>query len=83
MQPLHYASGELVQVGDTVALGSRAGPLLRVVVVIGAGEAAPGFKAEEWAYLKRGAMLQDSKVFGLLHVETFDSEYEFVGREGS
>lgn len=69
-----YATGEPVRLGDVVDVGGGNGPCLRVVVVIPTLEAAEGFDSEEWSYLKQGVLLQDTKVFGLLHLEELGEE---------
>lgn len=56
------------------------GPQMRVVVIIPTGEAAAGFNASEWAYLNSGVVLQDTKMFGLLHLSELDQEQVLVGR---
>lgn len=53
MAELRYATGEEVQIGDIIRLDNGHGPQMRVVVIIPAQEAAEGFTAEAWAYLKR------------------------------
>jgi hypothetical protein len=80
MDTLHYASGERVRVGDIVDVGHGRGPRATVVVVIPTGEAAEGFTASEWAYLRDGVMLQDTVVFGLLHLSELDHEHVLVQR---
>jgi hypothetical protein len=73
-----YATGEPVQLGDLVDVGRGNGPKMRVVVVIPMQEAAAGFDASEWEYLKRGVVLQDPQVFGLLHLEELDEDCQRV-----
>jgi hypothetical protein len=80
MVPLRYASGDEVRVGDIVDIGGGSGPTMRVVVIISPAEAADGFDAAEWAYLGKGVVLQDSKVFGLLHLEELDQEHLLIQR---
>ena len=75
-----YRSGDDVRLGDVVDVGGGNGPRMRVVVIISAGQAAEGFSASEWAYLKDGIILQDTKVFGLLHVEDLSKDYVLVQR---
>ena len=69
-----YASGEPVSLGDVVDVGAGSGPQMRVVVIIPTSEAVEGFDAAEWKYLERGVLLQDTKVFGLLHLEQLNEE---------
>ena len=78
---IYYTSGDEVRIGDIVDVGGGSGPRMRVVVIIPSGEAAQGFKAEEWAYLKSGAMLQDVKLFGLLHLDRLEDEHVLVQRQ--
>jgi hypothetical protein len=80
MDPVRYFTGEEVRVGDIVDLGCGKGPRMRVVVIIPSNEAAEGFNAAQWAYLKKGIVLQDTKVFGLLHIDELDHEYVLVQR---
>lgn len=68
------ASGELVQLGDFVEVGAGTGKKMRVVVIIPTPEAAEGFDASHWKYLERGVLLQDTMVFGLLHLEKLNEE---------
>ena len=74
-QVLRYHDGATVQLGDIVDVGFGSGPTARVVVIVPTSEAAPGFIADEWSSLKQGVLLQDTKLFGLLHVDTLDCEY--------
>jgi hypothetical protein len=53
---------------------------MQVVVIIPSGEAAIGFNASEWAYLKTGVILRDTKLFGLLHISELSQEEFFVSR---
>lgn len=69
-----YASGELVHLGDLVDVGAGSGPRMRVVVIIPTSDVAEGFDASQWKYLERGVLLQDLKVFGLLHLEELNEE---------
>jgi hypothetical protein len=77
---VRYQHGETVQVGDIVDVGGGSGPTARVVVIVSTGEAAAGFSADEWLYLKQGVLLQDTKLFGLLHVHTLDHECLLIRR---
>jgi len=77
---IKYHSGEDVRVGDVVDVGHGNGPKMRVVVIIPTGEAASGFNASEWAYLSSGVVLQDTKMFGLLHLSELDQEQVLIGR---
>jgi len=80
MAQVHYANGDEVKIGDIVDVGHGNGPRMRVVVIIPAGEAAEGFSAAEWAHLKHGIVLQDTKVFGLLHLDELDDEQVLIQR---
>ena len=80
MTRIRYANGDEVKLGDIVDVGQGHGPQMRVVVIIPSGQAADGFDASEWAYLKRGVVLQDTKVFGLLHLDELDHEQVLVQR---
>ena len=52
-QVLRYHDGATVQLGDIVDVGFGSGPTARVVVIVPTSEAAPGFIADEWSYLKQ------------------------------
>jgi len=80
MEEVRYSSGELVELGDIVDVGGGSGPWCRVVVIIPTGAAASGFVASEWSYLKHGVMLQDTKTFGLLHLDALATEHVLVQR---
>jgi hypothetical protein len=75
-----YHDGQQVRIDNVVDVGGGNGPLCHVVVIIPSGEAAPGFEAQDWAYLERGVMLQEEKVFGVLHLETLSCEHTLVRR---
>ena len=75
-----YASGADVQLGDVVDIGAGNGPRMRVVVIIPTRQAAAGFNVAEWSYLTHGVVLQDEKVFGLLHLSELDDEQVLVQR---
>jgi hypothetical protein len=80
MEAVRYANGDEVKIGDIVDVGEGHGTRMRVVVIISSGEADEGFDAKDWAYLKRGIVLQDAKVFGLLHLDELDHEQVLVQR---
>jgi hypothetical protein len=80
MTGMSYQDGTDVQLGDVVDVGAGGGQLCSVVVIIPAGEAAPGFDASEWSYLGRGIMLRDEQTFGLLHLEELSHEHLLVHR---
>ena len=80
MNLLRYQDGQDVRLGDIVDVGGGNGPWCCVVVIIPTGDAAHGFNASDWAYLEHGVVLQDQKVFGLLHVEDLDDEYQLKQR---
>jgi len=77
---MKYASGEEVRIGDIIDLRPGQGPRMRVVVIIPTNQAAEGFNASEWAYLKKGVMLQDTKLFGLLHLDALERDQVLVER---
>ena len=80
MPSICYHSGEDVRLGDIVDVGHGHGPRARVVVIIPTAQALDGFSAKEWAYLGRGIVLQDEKLFGLLHLDELDHEHLLVRR---
>lgn len=80
MRNVRYANGDEVKLGDIVDVGHGNGPQMRVVVIIPTGQAAEGFDASQWTYLKHGVVLQDTKIFGLLHLNELDDEQLLVQR---
>ena len=80
MATVRYATGDEVKIGDVVDVGQGKGPQMRVVVIIPTSQAAEGFEASQWAYLNEGVVLQDTKVFGLLHLKELDHEHVLVQR---
>ena len=75
---MNYADGRLIMVGDAVDLGD--GQAGVVVGLIGDGEYADGYAAEDWGYLGHGILL--STGFGLLRLEAPDEDLELVARLG-
>ncbi len=74
-----YASGEQIELGDVVDMAGGLGKRATVVVLISSGLAAKGFKADEWAYLKSGFMLQTDDG-SLLHYPEPDDDLVFICR---
>ena len=77
---MRYSTSDAVEIGDIVDDGGGKGPRCRVVVIIETGQVAPCFAAPDWAYLGRGVVLQDSEVFGLLHLEELTPNHVLVRR---
>ena len=80
MTVVRYANGDQVRIGDIVDVNEGKGPWMRVVVIIPSSEAADGFDPAHWSYLKKGIVLQDTKVFGLLHLDELDHGQVLVQR---
>ena len=79
MTAQRYMSGEEIRLGDFVDLGFGYGPQATVVVPIPSGPAAEGFKAEDWAYLESGFLLQAQEM-GLVHYPEADDELLLIRR---
>lgn len=74
---MKYADGKSVLLGDKVDLG--AGVTGVVVAVIDSNEFANGYKAEEWAYLLVGALVESEEA-GLTHYPNSDNDFELIKR---
>lgn len=71
-----YASGEAVQIGDTVHLGGNQSGV--IVGIIDDGEYADGYREEDWEYLGNGLIV--STDFGDLRLDEPDEDLELVAR---
>jgi hypothetical protein len=75
---MKYKDGRDVQIGDKVKLGDD--PDGTVIVLIAENEYLPPHSAEQWSYLKRGAMF-DFPRHGLIHYEDkIEDDVELVRR---
>jgi hypothetical protein len=74
---MKYPDGQDVRLGDRVKLGDDDGGL--VVASIDTDEYSDGHSREQWAYLKKGVMIEFPK-HGLIHYERPESDLELVGR---
>ncbi len=72
-----YRSGELVRVGDRVALSGRPGV---VVCSIDDGIFTPDYPETQWAYLGAGVMI-DFPDFGLIHYTEPEPDLRLTARE--
>jgi hypothetical protein len=73
---VRYATGERVQLGDTIELtGSLRGT---IVCVIDDGQYTAEYPEANWAYLQRGALIQTSEA-GLVHCDD-ESELFLIER---
>jgi hypothetical protein len=73
---LHYVSGEEIHVGDRIRFGGHPGTIM---VVIGRGEYAEGFAAEDWRDYERGFLIRTDD--GSLYMYDYaDEDIEFLAR---
>ncbi len=78
---MNYADGQEVLAGDAVDLGG--GSVGRVVAVLDTQRYSELYPAEEWSYLKGGALLE-APTFGLVHCTENGHDFTLVARdEGS
>ena len=80
---VHYPSGEEVRAGDVLGPGKEwDGQTARVVVVIPTLDAAQGYVASDWAYLKNGVMVEHSNANGvhLVHYSSIDEDFSLLHR---
>jgi hypothetical protein len=74
---MKYADGEEARLGDRVTLGDGAEGA--VVVSIDTDEYAIGHPKSQWAYLKRGIMVEFPK-YGLIHYEEAEPDLRLIER---
>jgi RHS repeat-associated protein len=72
----HYIDGSEIHIGDRVRFG---GHPATVVVVIGRGEYAPGFLADDWTDYERGFLIRTEDRQLYMH-DYADEDIEFVAR---
>jgi hypothetical protein len=73
---MRYLNGEQAHLGDRVQLGQASGV---AVVSIDTDEYAPEQPKSQWAYLKRGVMV-DFPQYGLVHYEEAEPDLRLIGR---
>ena len=71
-----YASGDRVELGDTVDLGASQRGI--VVGIIGDGRYADGYRREDWSYLTSGLLIATE--FGDLRLDAPDEDLELIAR---
>lgn len=76
---MNYADGQEVLLGDAVDLGG--GSVGRVVAVMDTDRYTERYPAEEWSYLKDGALLE-APTFGLVHCTENGHDFTLIGRAG-
>lgn len=74
---MKYADGQQVQVGDRVGLGADAGGV--VVCSIEDGVFSEGYSADQWAYLRKGFMVE-FPTLGLIHYEVAEEDLRLISR---
>lgn len=74
---MQYADGREVRIGDRVRLGTDDGGV--VVCSIDTNEYSDDYPLDQWAYLKRGVMIDFPK-YGLIHYEESDPDLELISR---
>lgn len=74
---MKYSSGEVANLGDKVALGDGASG--EVVCSLDTGEFSSHFPRTEWAYLKRGVLINFPK-YGLIHYQISEPDLELLER---
>jgi hypothetical protein len=73
---MKYLNGEEARLGDHVRLGDAAGI---VVVSLDTDEYSPEQPKSQWAYLKRGVMV-DFPQYGLIHYEVAEPDLKLIER---
>lgn len=74
---MKYSSGELVNLGDKVALGD--GETGEIVCSLDTCEFSPQFPRSEWEYLKNGVLINFPR-YGLIHYQHAEPELKFLAR---
>ena len=77
---MKYADGQQVQVGDRVGLGADTGGV--VVCSIEDGVFSEGYTADQWAYLRKGFMVE-FPTLGLIHYEVAEEYLRLISRAAS
>lgn len=74
---MKYPDGQEVRLGDRIGLGDdREGV---VVCSIDTDEYSDAHTREQWAYLKKGVVIEFTS-FGLIHYETAEDDLELIRR---
>lgn len=76
---MNYADGQEVLLGDAVDLGG--GSVGRVVAVLDTQRFSERYPAEDWSYLKEGALLE-APAFGLVNCAENGHDFTLIGRAG-
>lgn len=74
---MKYSDGQEVRLGDRVKLGADDGGI--VVASIDSGEYSQEHPAEQWAYLKRGVLIE-FPTYGLIHYEEPEPDLQLIER---
>lgn len=77
---MKYSSGELVNLGDKVALGD--GATGEIVCSLDTCEFSPQFPQSEWQYLKSGVLINFPR-YGLIHYLQPEPDLKLVERSSS
>ena len=74
---MKYSDGQEVRLGDRVKLGEDDGGV--VVASIDRGEYSETHPAAQWAYLKRGVIVE-FPTYGLIHYEEPEPDLQLIER---
>lgn len=74
---MKYPDGQEVRLGDRVKLGENGGGI--VVASMDGGEYSETHPAAQWAYLKKGVMIEFPK-HGLIHYEAPEPDLQLIER---
>lgn len=74
---MRYPDGKEVRLGDRVKLGRDLGGI--VVCSIDTNEYSASYPEAQWAYLKRGVMI-NFPLYGLVHYEEPEEDLELLKR---
>jgi hypothetical protein len=75
---MNYPDGQEVRFGDRVKLGrDKSGT---VVASIDTNEYSRDYPAAQWAYLKKGVMIEFPGTYGLIHYEEPDADLRLISR---
>lgn len=75
---MNYVDGQEVLLGDAVDLGG--GSIGCVVAVLDTQRFSGRYPAEDWSYLKYGALLE-APAFGLVHCAESGNDFTLLGRD--
>lgn len=79
MQYLRYKCGNEIRIGDIVEIAGMRG---EVVCILDESRATEEFPAAEWAYLKKGLLIETEEI-GLVHTEDITVDLRLIAHQNA